>query len=161
MSFLISRAVGQVFDDRAHWLAPVSIWIVPVMQGGLMSSPSLVAMACHRARRSSASQIEASTLFGKAFTNWAMRTPGSPKLPSVGFIVASGLTSAPPGRAAGVLDRGPQLAGLGVLAPAAGSQSTVYGVGGAVMAATRIRLSGSALSALMSLTNCETGVRAR
>src|SRR5579884_4554326 len=88
-----------------------------------------------------------------------MRTPGSPKLPSVVFIVDFGLTSSPflaPHECMTCGHSSPEVPGGGL---AGGTHSTVYGSGGAVMAATRIWLSGSDFSFLMSETNWLIGVR--
>ncbi len=74
-------------------------------------------------------------------------------------MVAKGLTLSPPAAPQECSTRGQSWpAAVPVEATDAGTQATVYGVAGAAMAPTMICLSGSGLSALMSLTNFATGV---
>ena len=68
-------------------------------------------------------------LTGKPFTKAASRTPGSPALPSVGFIVASGLTLSLPAAPQDASIWGHSSPGW-VSCPVPGSQATAYGVGG-------------------------------
>src|SRR5690348_7019407 len=98
-------------------------------------------------------------LFWNEFTKSAMRTPGSPKLPSVVVMAGIGLTSSPPAAPHECMTCGQ----ISPVAPGGGglgaTHSMVYGATGAAMAATRIWLFGSGFSALMSETNFWTGVR--